>query len=346
MNRIYKFLPLILAAVFFTACEDDSKEAVLGTGSAPVLENTDSTLYTFTEKALEDTFNIFSWQAVKFDVPVAVNYTLQMDLADSNFANAITLMETTETSAEILIETINNALLKWEYTSKDTAKLEARVTARLINEARVLESNVIEFGVIPFKSETVVIEYPKIFVPGSHQGWGPDKPDAPFVASLNSDDKFEGYVYFSAGDEFKFTDGPSWDLNWGDDGADGTLDPNGANIKADVEGMYRLKVDKNALTYTKELTNWGLIGDATPGGWGADTDLVYEDGLLKVTLDLTAGEIKFRANDDWALNLGDNDADGSLEEGGANIAVADPGNYTVVLDLSNAPSYTYTVTKN
>jgi hypothetical protein len=63
------------------------------------------------------------------------------------------------------------------------------------------------------------------------------------------------------------------------------------------------------------------------------------------TLDLVQGEMKFRANNDWAVNLGDNDANRSLEYGGANIAVAESGNYTIELNLGSAV-YTYKLTKN
>jgi hypothetical protein len=77
-----------------------------------------------------------------------------------------------------------------------------------------------------------------------------------------------------------------------------------------------------------------------------------EAGMLKVTLyltqsgDLSDTGIKFRANDDWGINLGDNEGDGVLEEGGSNIAVPEAGNYTVYLDLSNPEKYTYELIKN
>ena len=66
---------------------------------------------------------------------------------------------------------------------------------------------------------------------------------------------------------------------------------------------------------------------------------------LTVTLDLGAGEIKFRANDDWAINFGDEFGNGQLQQDGANIAVAEAGNYTIDLHLSQA-NYGYTLTKN
>ena len=68
---------------------------------------------------------------------------------------------------------------------------------------------------------------------------------------------------------------------------------------------------------------------------------------MTITLNLTAGEMKFRANDAWDINFGDDGANGSLEYGGANIAIASAGNYTITLDLKGGGGkYTYTVKKN
>lgn len=93
---------------------------------------------------------------------------------------------------------------------------------------------------------------------------------------------------------------------------------------------------------------WGIIGSATPGGWDADTDLTPNaDGTEWTwTGDLVAGEYKFRANDLWDNQIGDNSADGAEFAGNAAtwvIAEADAGNYTIVLD-SETPAVT--ITKN
>jgi starch-binding outer membrane protein SusE/F len=63
--------------------------------------------------------------------------------------------------------------------------------------------------------------------------------------------------------------------------------------------------------------------------------------VLKVTLDLSAGSFKFRANDAWTINWGG--SLGGLTQDGANIAVATAGNYTITLDPFKA---TGTITKN
>jgi hypothetical protein len=53
-------------------------------------------------------------------------------------------------------------------------------------------------------------------------------------------------------------------------------------------------------------------------------------GVFTVTLDLVAGEWKFRANDGWDYNFGGSLT--ALTVGGDNIAVAEAGNYTITLD--------------
>jgi hypothetical protein len=186
--------------------------------------------------------------------------------------------------------------------------------------------------------------YPVIYVPGGYQGWDPTNTTT-VLASPGVDGKYEGYLFFPDDDtQFKFTDGPAWDVNYGDTGADGTLDQNGDNIHAPTAGFYKIDVDLNALTYTLQKTEWGLIGSATPGGWDSDQNLTYDptSGSWSVQLDLNPGEVKFRANDDWGLNYGDNGADALLERDGSNIVINTAGNYLIKLFLDK-PDHTYSI---
>lgn len=185
--------------------------------------------------------------------------------------------------------------------------------------------------------------YPVIYVPGAYQGWNPAQ--ARQLSSKNNDNTYEGYIFFAdAGTEFKFTLGPNWDNNYGDNGADGTLDQNGANIKVNEAGFYKINVNLNTFRYTLLKTTWGLIGSATPGGWGSDQDMTYSptEGAWRIQLNLTQGEIKFRANDSWDLNYGDDGADAILEQNGANISIPSAGTYLIKLFL-NKPDYTYSI---
>ncbi len=223
-----------------------------------------------------------------------------------------------------------------------------RVTPQFVGKFLNLET--LKSARIPLKS---TMQYPEIYVPGGYQvaggysegDWAPDA--APALASVSSDENYEGYIWFAADNsEYKFTQDPNWDVNWGDDNNDGTLEPNGANLIAPEAGMYKINVNLNNFSYTAVKTDWGLIGDATPGGWDNDTDMEFdpETKQWQLIVELGSGAIKFRANDDWDINLGDTGMDGVLEYGGDNISVEEPGRYLITLSLGT-PDYTYTLEK-
>lgn len=108
--------------------------------------------------------------------------------------------------------------------------------------------------------------------------------------------------------------------------------------------VNKFAVDIDALnTALGSLSDWGLVGDATVNGWGGPDMEMYQTGPNQYALyaDLGAGEIKFRFNEDWGNNYGDDGADGTLDAFGANIAVPGAGTYYVVLDF-DAGTYSLT----
>jgi len=172
-------------------------------------------------------------------------------------------------------------------------------------------------------------------------GWTDETPLAYDPASAT----WQEGVHLTAA-AFKFRANHSWDYNYGSTAEDATLDAGGSNIAIDTEADYFITLDlSQPNNYTYSANRWGVIGDATPDGWDADQNMTWDDtnNVFTVTLSLTAGGFKFRANDAWDLDYGDNEADGNLDQGGSNISVAEAGNYTINLDLKNR---TYSVVKN
>jgi len=225
--------------------------------------------------------------------------------------------------------------------------IDMRIKTVVNDDVEDMYSDPMSIMVTPYY---VDVSYPQIYVPGSYQAasgytgdWSPS--DAPPLFSANSDDVYEGYVYMANGsNQFKFTPERTWDVAYGAGGTSGTLDSSGGNLELADAGYYKMNVDINDLTYTVTNTTWGLIGSATPDEWNSDQDMTYDpvEKVWTITLNLTAGEIKFRANNAWDLDYGDNEGDGFLEQGGGNIQVASGGTYTVTLDLSDYP-YSYSV---
>ncbi len=188
-------------------------------------------------------------------------------------------------------------------------------------------------------------DYVEASYPGSGMtNWSPD--NSPQVKSgLSAPDNLEGYVYMAnASNQWKFATKDNWDgPNYGDGGG-GTLSESGGNMVSPA-GYYFIQADASAFTYSAVATVWGVIGEATPLGWGDESALAYQPGLQQWTggVHLTASEMKFRANHDWAYNYGSDAADGTLQAGGANIAIATEGDYAITLDLSTPLEYTYRI---
>jgi hypothetical protein len=184
-------------------------------------------------------------------------------------------------------------------------------------------------------------------VGGAYNNWGAT-PD--FMLEYDQySDVFRGIVTLIDG-EMKFRMNNDWGTNYGDDGADGTLEPGGGNILV-TAGIYIATVDLNNMEYTLEpVTNvWGLVGGAY-NDWGATPDAQFsrdwsrpfDDIWILNDVTLIYGEYKFRANNDWGTNYGDDGFDGTLELGGANI-LATAGTYSFVLDFSDPANPTYTI---
>lgn len=346
-----KILSLSLGvALLLGACTEKDKEPILAAGNAPVITGPGAnTSISLADSTKDDIVAVFEWSAADFGYQAGVNYTLELDKAGNGFADPITVGAVNGLKLDnITQEKINTILIAGKDLPGDEfSNVEFRVVARVgtAEDLPVLTSPTVTLQIRPY---TVVVNYPFLHVPGSYQGWNP-ADSSTVVYAPRSDEKYEGYLYFSdAGAKYKFTKGPTWTTNWGDDGNDGTLQSNGTDIPlASGAGVYRLNVDLNTLTHQAVKTNWGLIGSATPNGWDSDQDMTYDVASRKwtITLNLVAGAIKFRANDTWDINLGDNDANKKMEYGGADIVIAEAGNYTIELNLS-VPIYTYKVIKN
>lgn len=340
------FIFSLFAMLLVSACTEKELDPVLRVGNAPVLTSPASgTDFVLEEANAGDKLTSFTWSIADFGFQAGVSYTLEMDKANNDFANPVTLGTVVVPIIDnMTVGKMNGIMLAQGFPDGVPTSVELRIKAVVHAETAPVYSDVVTVSITPFKQ---IIIYPKLHVPGSYQAWAPEN-ETTVVYSVRSDNKYEGFLYFpDPNTAYKFTDGPSWATNWGDTGADGTLDLAGDDITVVDAGMYRLSADLNSLTHAAVKTEWGLIGDATPTGWDSDTNLIYDDatGTLKLTVDLVVGKIKFRANDDWDINFGDNDGNGSLEYGGTDIDIAEAGNYTIELIL-NVADYTYRVTKN
>ena len=172
---------------------------------------------------------------------------------------------------------------------------------------------------------------PILYMAGDANGWATND----YLAGEDGV-KFTGYMYLNQ-NGFKFCTQPEWKgTNYG---ANFDTAPDAANITMTEEaGYYKVDVDLGSKSYVlTPITTIGIIGSASPNGWDSDVDMTYvpynaetkELGYWEIKdVTFTSGEIKFRANDDWAINWG-GDVN-ALTQGGDNISV-DAGTYDIKL---------------
>ncbi|MGS2762201.1 SusE domain-containing protein [Sinomicrobium sp. M5D2P9] len=343
---------LVLAAGLFWSCSDDDNGPVIIPSDEPAITApTSGSSYILTADNTTEQADRFVWNKANFNVPTQINYSLQADIPGNDFQSPATLGETTATQLSVSVEHLNNTGLALGLTTEEASEMEVRVVASVSDDFDMLISPVIHISVTPYGSGNTGPSF--LWVPGGYQSagnygqdWTP--AEAPQLRSLPSSDKeYEGYIYFANTSEYKFTAAPEWgNGEYGDGGSGILLLNDGPNLSAPA-GYYLVQVDTEKLTYSLLDTNWGVIGDAIPGtGWDSDVDMTYDVAkkTWTIELDLQPGELKFRANDDWDLNYGDDEGDGILENGGTNIKIDAGGSYTLVLNLSDPGEYTYTIT--
>lgn len=112
---------------------------------------------------------------------------------------------------------------------------------------------------------------------------------------------------------------------------------------SDFQIIFSDPVTLNVTAFSSLLdlsTNLGVVGDATPGGWGNENipDLPFyttvTPGVVVAYVTLRDGFIKFRKDNSWTENYGDTGNDGSLELAGSDIPVT-AGTYKIIVNLND-----------
>jgi hypothetical protein len=348
MKKIFIIL-IGLAIAVVSACKKDKLTTVASNITAPVLTSpTDGTAIAVTTADTGQALKI-TWAVPNYGVSAVVSYFVQADSVGNNFSKNVNLGNlASATSLSLSYGTFNSKLLSGlNLAPNAAATIELRVGSAIYGKDTVYSK--------PVKIALTTLQLNQLWLPGSYENYSP--ATAPTIPGGTNPTMYEGYVYFNAAGNFKFTSAPDYNhINYGD-GGNGklTTDGNAGGIGYPSAGVYKLNADITALTYSAVLINsFGVIGTATPQAWNASTPMTYNTttGLWTVTVALVPGALKFRANDAWDINYGPADTNaltGTLifNDPGA-ITITDAGNYTVTLDMTQSKSktYNYTVVKN
>ncbi|MEE1897674.1 SusE domain-containing protein [Flavobacterium rakeshii] len=358
MKKIFNFSVLALLFMSVLSCSSDDDITIVESDSAPVLISPEDGSSIVLSPDLSDNPALtLVWDHSVYTVDTEIDYTIEMAVAETDFASPTIAGTTTTHVYSLNVEELNTVASNLELTPFESSAVEVRIVSSLgDNGDLAMISNVITINITPYTTES-----PKLWIPGGYQptsGYGPDAfthSTAPTLSAVAYGDvDFEGYMYIAnditnPDNGFKFSSQANWDgTNYGQGTADGELSSDGgaANLVADA-GYYLVKVNTDALTYSLTPAEWGVVGYATTGnddGWNNSTPMTYniDNKVWETTITLSDGEFKFRANNAWDINLGAGGSENNLSYGGDNIT-ATAGTYKITLDLSNPRNYTYTI---
>ena len=332
MKKLILKLTYVIALFAFIQSCDDVERVYYNDAAETVLSLSDNNL-TLSEDNGANEILTLTWSDPDYGFDAAALYSVQMDVQGGDFSNPQIISVGSSLEKTFTVEELNAKLLSLSMTPAEEGVAIFRIKATL-SEYQEIFSNTVNLNVTPYSSLLDLSTNLGVVGSATPGGWGNENiPDLKFYTTATTD-VYVAYVTLRNG-EIKFRNNNDWSENWGDDGNDGTLDSYGANIPVSA-GTYKIEVNFSSMTYTMEAYSWGLVGSATPNQWnGPDLMLHYnsfqDDWRAVVTLG--EGEVKFRFNNDWGLNYGDDGADGSMEANGANISVSS-GHYLVSMNLN------------
>jgi hypothetical protein len=321
-----KYLLMATIAVTISACTDETLvELNPNAAVAPIASKTEVVLTSEGEGT--DALNV-SWPQPKYGFTAAPTYLIYLDKQDGDFSAPIVVNNGGDISKTFKSEELNKHLINLGFEPGVAQKLQIKVEAKLGTFSSIV-SDVISLDATAYTSYLDLSTTWGV-VGSGYNNWGAF-PDAPFFTTSTAN-VLVSYVTLLDG-EIKFRENNDWTNNYGDDGADGTLESGGANI-AVTAGTYKITFNTNAKTYSIEEYYWGIVGSAY-NNWGETPDFrfTYDDATnqWRAIVKLTDGEFKIRKNEGWDTNYGDNGGDGTLEAGGANIVVT-AGTYIVTFN--------------
>lgn len=324
--------------------------------TVPVLETLVPSEFVVQEGVNEGTeAGTFKWSPAELEYRGAVSYFLQIAPSGSDFSNNVNVFAdgVSTTSRAFTFGDLNKAVnrLNVLLVSKGQtaiafgtlADIDVRISA-VANVSKTVAYSPVQLMKIN-AYEKIIYETPELYLVGAPQAYyGKSAWDEKngialkYIGNIETGQKlFEGYVKVNTGEGFKFTgDGKTWDNgNYGTDGEiaaisggqefilinNGDNDKSSKDLKiaeADGAGLYYVRVDMDANTCKVIKMNWGIIGEATPGGWGAESPMTYTfstNTWSYTGTDITAGQMKFRSGNtgfyineggkEWNYNVGD-----------------------------------------
>ncbi|MDR2087151.1 MAG: SusE domain-containing protein [Dysgonamonadaceae bacterium] len=337
-------LSMACLSVLFFSCETERDNPVLtSTVSKPVITSTVPNSLEITASNLEEIFTTIEFTPAVYSINIPATNVIQISLSNNFSEKTVSVgAATAEKSIELKTKSINSAVFELGAEAFIPVTVYLRVktavsatTGSPATELQISYSDPLELTITPYELQPAWV-----YAVGEFQGWG--RTGNYGVVSITDNGIYVTYINFPKAESTFLIlpdNSDSWDHKWGSDDGATLIQDGGADIKSPGAGWYRVTVDLNALSIKfDKFGNLGVVG--TINNWGTpDVPMTYkpENHRFEATITCASdAEIKFRLNEDWGTNWGDN---------GKNIKIAEAGTYLVALDLTDLNKVFYTITK-
>lgn len=303
--------------------------------AAPLITNpTEGSSYVLNADTPDETALSFEWDDPDFgeNSSVDVSYEVQFAEGGTDFQTITSETVNDDTSLDLTHAELNNIALVSGIESETNGALDLRViaTIEMTGGNMTRTSEPVSINVTTYNAGATPASWG--IIGSGYNDWGAFEDGT--LYTTDDPNVFITYTTLVDG-EIKFRENNDWGSNLGDNDADGTVEPDGANI-AVTAGTYKITLDLNNNTYSLEPFSLGIVGSGYNawGDGGPDAKFYYDytTNSFKVGVRLLDGEIKFRTNNAWDTNYGG--TAGNLVQEGANI-VSTAGHYLVTVDLNN-----------
>lgn len=361
MKNIKHLFIAFIAIISLNACSEDDDFTFTAVPDPEGISFTNSTSESYILRAsnADNLAERFVWNEVDFDVPTPVNYEL-IGSPTETFESITVLGNVTQTNIPVtvgsMLELAGEAGLDNDPDTENpnTGALFFKVRAYVGGDGgNVVEktSEVLTLSVILPEGETEGPLFKEFFMVGdaTAAGWVNNNNNTPLFRDSENENIYYFTGRFKGGADvegFKLLETlGEWQPQWGLDGesfvSSEVLGGDPAAFKVLEDKYYTLTVNREDLTYSFEAYDAsadatygsiGIIGDSTPGGWDADTDMTQSEFDPHIwyiqDIELGNGEMKFRVDNDWAVSWGTGVPVSGQALDGVNIPVS-AGTYTI-----------------
>ena len=285
--KLKKYIFLAATVLAMVSCSDDITDPVLQLRQTATLNPVSPSDVVITKDNRSENFPEISWEKANYGTGAVVNY--EVTLTNNSNQKSTVIGETGDNKLTFTNSEMNSILAKIGAYPGQSNDYTVSLKSKAFDNAQDSASNTVSFKATAYDPNTDNIDWPYAYVAVGYPDW--DFTKAYLIGDPDGDGVYQGYVQFDNATSYAILDGKD------------VSKVLASNQTVTDEGKGFVEVTLNpdgSVSQSVPCNTWGIIGDATSGGWSTDTQMEYDENtrLWTVITSLTPNHFKFRANND------------------------------------------------